>query len=53
VVALAAPDSSTFLNAKPVEPVSFYLCKSPPQLITILKSDLDKELLMAPASVVE
>jgi hypothetical protein len=46
-------DSSPMVNAKPIEPVSIYPCTTPPQLITIWISDLDQEMVTAPASVEE
>jgi len=43
-------NSSLIENAKPVEPISFDPQISRPKLITIYKSDLNEEMVMAPAS---
>ena len=43
-------DSSPMLNAKPIEPACIYPCIQPPQLVTILILDLDKEMVAAAAS---
>ena len=44
------PDSSPIQNAMPVQPVSYSLCMLPRQLLTILESHLDEEMVTAPAS---
>ena len=41
------PDSSPMLKAKSFEPVSFYPCILPPQLITIYILDSDKDIVTA------
>jgi len=44
------PDSTIIQDAKPVDPVGVYPCIMHPCLITISKSDTDKDVVMAPAS---
>jgi len=46
----AMTDSMPIQDAKPVEPVSFYPCMKHPYLITIWKSHMDKDMVMAPVS---
>jgi len=45
----AEPNSSPIQKAKHVEPVSLYPCILPPQQIIVEKSDLDEEMVIAPA----
>jgi len=49
----AESNSSLMTYAMPVQPVSAYHCILPPELITILKSDSDEEMVTAPASAEE